>query len=253
MTGADKWRIYDELLKAVPGGATVKNLWRGRYWLLLESSDGGFGLAQNLGGREGPPPEGFIGSALGRAAELIKSWDFSLAALGLAAVNAACNRPDSVIFSDQALSREGDAFDLFLAGSQGRRVAVIGRFPYLERLRPQSAGLTVLERNPGPGDLPDTAAEFILPQCDLIFITATALINKTLPRLLELGAGAEIALLGPSTPLTPRLFGLGLSALSGLLVSDPARLSGVIGESRTCLSLFSGGVKKVNLTGSAQS
>lgn len=246
---ANKWRIYEALIDSVPAGETVKNIWTGQYWLLLEASHGGFGLAQNSSGQAGFPTGEFLGRPLREVAAELKSWDFNRASVGLAAINSIHNRLDAPTAA-ASFSREGDAFDLFMAGVKGRKVAVIGRFPYLERLSPQTQSLTVLERNPGPGDLPDTAAEFLLPEQDQVFITSSAFINKSMPRLLELCASARVGLVGPSTPLAPLLFDFGLSALSGLVVVEGAKVAGSIGESRSCISIFADGVKKVNLTGS---
>ncbi len=240
---SEKWRIYDELLASVPEGETVKAVRRGNFWLLLESSGGGCGLAQNITGDESWPLDDCLGRPLKEVAGRIKSWDFNQAAVGLAAVNAAHNRPEVA-----AAARAGDAFDSFLSGMAGKKVAVIGRFPWLEKMAPRCRSLIVLERNPGPGDLPDTAAEYVLPEQDVVFITATTLINKTLPRLLDLGRGARVALVGPSTPMTPLMFRHGLSALSGLVVTEPATVAGVIAESGSCIGLFAKGVAKVNLT-----
>ena len=78
---------------------------------------------------------------------------------------------------------------------EGKKVAVIGHFPGMEVGR-RACGLTVLERNPQEGDLPDFAAEYVLPEQDYVFITGTALTNKTMPRLLELSEHATVGLVG---------------------------------------------------------
>jgi len=235
---SDKWRIYDELIDLVPAGEVVRNIWMGSYWILVESSGGGYGLAQNVSGQVPEAAEKLVGRPVREVAGLMKSWNFWEAALGLAALNTR---------GQSAAARDGDAFEHFMSRVKGRKVAVIGRFPYLEKLRPQCAGLVVLERAPREGDLPDSAAEYVLPEQEVVFITSTALINKTLPRLLELCAGAQVGLVGPSTPLLPELFKHGLAALSGLVVTDPAAVAPVVQEGGTCIGLFAQGTRKVNL------
>ena len=69
----------------------------------------------------------------------------------------------------------------------GKRVAVIGRYPGLEAYAGRF-DLTVLERQPSDLDLPDAAAEYLLADADWVFMTATTLINKTFPRLADLAA-----------------------------------------------------------------
>ena len=235
---SDKWRIYDELIDLVPAGEVVKNIWMGAYWILVESSGGGCGLAQNVSGQVFGAVGELIGRPLREVAGLMKSWNFQEAALGLTALNTQ---------GQSAEARAGDAFEHFMAQIKGRKVAVIGRFPYLEKLRPQCAGLVVLEREPGEGDLPDSAAEYILPEQEVVFITSTTLVNKTLPRLLELCSGARVGLVGPSTPLLTELFRHGVAALSGLVVTEPAVAAQVVREGGTCIGLFAQGTRKVNL------
>jgi uncharacterized protein (DUF4213/DUF364 family) len=80
-------------------------------------------------------------------------------------------------------------------------VGVIGHFPRLESLAWVAAEMFIFERIPQPGDYPDSAAEYLIPTCDVLIITGTSVINKTAPRLLELAQGLEIYLVGPSVPL----------------------------------------------------
>jgi len=235
--GPDKWRIYDDLIDLVPESDLIKNIWLGAYWILVESGGGGYGLAQNVTGQIRSVEE-FIGRRVKEVAGLTKSWNFFEASLGVAALNT---------LGQTAQAHDGDAFEVFMSRIKGQKVAVIGHFPYLEKLRPQCAGLVVLERMPREGDLPDSAAEFILPEQEVVFITSTTLINKTLPRLLELCTGAEVGLVGPSTPLLPELFQYGVAALSGLVVTDPAVVAPVVKEGGSCIGLFAKGTKKINL------
>ena len=110
-------------------------------------------------------------------------------------------------------------FDHFLPHLAGKRVAVIGRYPGMERYR-QELELTVIERRPGEGDLPDPASEFLLPQADWVFLTASSLINKTFPRLAELSQGANLVLMGPTTPWLEELAEFGVDFLAGVVIED---------------------------------
>ena len=244
---SDKWRIYNDLINLVPSSARIKSVRWGRFWILLETDRGGLGLAQNQGENEDFDSSALAGRPLREVAEGLKSWDFNEAALGLAAVNAVVNNL-APLETGAAFSRDGDAFELFMSGVRDKKVAVIGHFPYLEKLRPQCRSLVILERAPRPGDLPDSAAEYILPEQDQVFITSSAFINKTMPRLLELSQKAKVGLVGPSTPMAPILFQHGLSALSGLAVTDAEVAGRAVTQGGTCIGLFGDGVKKINLT-----
>ena len=59
-----------------------------------------------------------------------------------------------------------------------------------------------------------------MPEQDFVFITGTTLTNKTLPRLLALSSAAKVSLVGPSVPLVPWWFDLGIEMLAGSVVVD---------------------------------
>jgi len=165
-------------------------------------------------------------------ASALTSWNLPEAALGLAAINSALNAGTPVgrsagLYPGQRMDE--DVFTYLLDELRGKKVAVVGHFRNLERVQ-AVCELSILERLPQPGDFPDPACEWILPGQDYVVITATTLINKTLPRLLQLSRNARVVLAGPSTPLTPKLFEFGIDVLGGLVVEDEARVWAVIQE-----------------------
>ncbi|MNY47092.1 hypothetical protein D3C86_1823320 [compost metagenome] len=111
----------------------------------------------------------------------------------------------------------------------GQRVVVIGHYPGLERLW-HDFPYQCLERNPQDGDLPDSAAEFLLPQADWVFVTASSLANKTLPRLLELSRQARVVLMGPSLPWLEGWRQFGVDYLAGVQVLDASAARQVVAE-----------------------
>lgn len=215
------WTIYDRLIAGVPAGLSADGFAAGLHWFGLRAG-GAIGMA--MAPREGydsPTLAGSIaGRSLGELADLAKSWNLADAALGVAALNAAYNRADRLeawLASGGHAACAANAFTHFRPRLVGKRVAIIGHFRALAPLA-SLCELTILERRPQPGDLPDPACEVVLPSSDFVFITATTLINKTLPRLLELSRGATVILVGPTTPLTPLWFDLGVAAIAGLVV-----------------------------------
>lgn len=139
-------------------------------------------------------------------------------ALAIAAANAAHNRFDLA-------AADGNGLDAFTPGAGP--TAVVGRFPGIECHLPDAQ---VIEREPHPGELPEEAAEEVLPHAAQVLITASALANGSLARLLGLCPQARVALVGPGAPLCPALFELGIDVLSGLLVTDPEGALAVVGE-----------------------
>ena len=76
-------------------------------------------------------------------------------------------------------------------------------------------------RNPQPGDYPEAACEYLLPEQDYVFITGETLIYKTLPRLLVLAKKAKVVLVGPVAPLSEVLFKFGVNVICSFVVQDP--------------------------------
>lgn len=144
----------------------------------------------------------------------VRASDPVRVAVGLATLNA-------LLQPDPAELAHIDAADWLASHGQGRRVALVGRFPFIEELKPQVGCLWVLELGPQPGEYPADQAPLLIPQADVVAITSSTLINHTLPGLLELARPeTKVMLLGPSTPLTPVLFEFGVDLLSGVQVID---------------------------------
>jgi hypothetical protein len=120
-------------------------------------------------------------------------------------------------------------FEHFAPRLEGKRVVVVGRYPGLETLE-LGWRLSVLERQPGPGDLPDPAAEYLLPEADWVFLTATSIPNKTFPRLAELSRGARVVLMGPTVPWLEGLADFGIDYLAGVSVEDGDALHRTVAE-----------------------
>jgi uncharacterized protein (DUF4213/DUF364 family) len=227
------WEIYDELIETVPPDLKVSECLMGLHWTLVRSRAVGmaltpFGVPRMQGAQRASVIAGIgeriAGMPVRELAPYVKSWNPYEASVGLAAINSVHNSPEQVEkLSGRPLSAQGQvsAFVSYSKIVQGKKAAVIGRFPDLDVMK-EVCQLTVLERVPGPEDLPDPACEYVLPDQDYVFITATAMINKTLPRLLELSRNASVFLVGPSTPFAPLLFSHGIDTLAGTVVLDPA-------------------------------
>jgi len=163
-------------------------------------------------------PEGLLGLPLCEAAKAAASWNLEEAAFGLAAANAFYNTPARMEELGSYLPFEKyytEGIDL-----RGRTVGIVGHMHGPPGLRDLAKAVYVLERDPQEGDYPDAACDWILPRCDLVLITGSSLINKTLPHLLELCGNAVTILTGPSVPMCPALLELGIDRLAGLVVTD---------------------------------
>ncbi len=101
-------------------------------------------------------------------------------------------------------------------------VGVVGRIgPVIANLQDKVQRLVVFER----GDLadgpvyPETYQPELLPECRVVFISSTSLINGTLENVLKYCTNArDVIMVGASTPLYPDAFaGTGVTVLSGTI------------------------------------
>ncbi len=137
-----------------------------------------------------------------------------LASIGMAAINAfSPQRPDT--WSTK------NASEVIAEKGTGKRVALIGHFPFVPALKQQVGHLDILELRPQEGDLDAAETPNVLPLADVVAITSMTFINGTFESLLELcNPDAYVIVLGPSTPISLRLFNRGVSVMCGSIVEN---------------------------------
>ena len=149
------------------------------------------------------------------------------ASIGMAALN-------SLIEVDEKRCIELNAFDELAKQGKEKKIAIVGHFPFIPKLRKLARALWVLEMNLRPGDLPAEKAEEILPQADVIGITGTAFINHTIDELLSLcKKDSWVMMIGGTTPLSPVLFDYGVDMIAGSKVIDSQKAINCIGQGAT--------------------
>lgn len=225
--------LYDRLLAASRTPARIQEVIIGLTWTLCRAEGVGLCMSPGVPTRTLPWSGTLTQRTLADVAPWVWAWDSYQATVGLAAINAAINATSPLVAQAQPLVPTGPAnlavFEYFLPQIRGQRVVVIGRYPGLEQYE-QAAALTVIERQPGAADLPDPACEYVLPEADWVFLTATSIANKTFPRLVELSQGAKIVLMGPTVPWLPDFADMGITYLAGVAVTDPVALRQTIAE-----------------------
>lgn len=195
----------------------------GPFWVVVHTTLGA-GMASTLSSEahlHGSKPVGAAGELHRRTplelAGLLRSESPPESAIGLAAANA-------LLAPTVAGLHEEKAVAILRQRGRGRKVAMVGHFPFAEHLRDDCGQLWIFERglNRRQDDLGEEAMERLLPQADVVAVTATTLLNRTLPSVLAgIRSDAFVMLLGPSTPLTPALFRFGFDVLCGTVVDDP--------------------------------
>jgi len=147
-------------------------------------------------------------------AQYARSDNVLEASIGMGAIN-------SLIDIDEARCVKENALDVLALKGRGKNIAVVGRFPWIPKLRAIARTLWVIEQSPQVGELPAEAAAEVLPQADVVGLTGTSFINHTIDRLLALSKNSFVVMVGPTTPLLPVLFDYGVDILAGVKVVEP--------------------------------
>lgn len=209
------WEFYDRIIDEIPDDLDecIDYIHVGEIWTVVSAGKyTGIAVTINEQGNELRNFDYLLGQPLKEVAGLCKSWDLMQASVGTAALNAYINSPGNP--SARSHQIESNGFDDYRELAAGKKAGIVGHFWQLERFLSETKTY-VLERKPGPGDYPDSACEYILPEMDFVFITGSAFINKTLPRLLQLSSYPIV--LGPSTPMSPVLFDYGVREIDGFM------------------------------------
>jgi len=242
--------ILEQIIASLPSGQ-VRKVCIGLHWTAVVVETAGetrCGLAATLHGARRHRDEPDVPQAGGlenSSANELAGWATGdmpvMASLGLAAINALLP-PQPQLWSDE------NASEIIARFGAGKRVAMVGRFPFAVELLPRVGELLILEQDPGPHDLPAEAASEVLPAADIIAITGMTISNHTLEGLLRLcNPHAKVILLGPSTPLSPVFFDYGVDVLSGAVVTDIEPVLRLVSQGGNFRQVHRGGVRLVNL------
>ncbi len=152
-----------------------------------------------------------IGNSTKKVAKLALSDNELEASIGIAAINSSLSR-ENLKFENI------NAYDLL---PEYQNVGVIGRFPFIKKLKYQINKLYVFELFPQTGEYHSKYLKNYINELDILAITATTLINHTFEDLIKHKTGkTKVILLGPSTPLSPVLFDYGVDIISGTIIKD---------------------------------
>ncbi len=215
----DRENLYEELIRPIPD-EQVKRVVIGLNWILVEGPHGS-GLSHTpargtAGCRSVPNATGLASKSLKELAKLAFSWNPFETALGIAAINAFYNRHDM----------DGEQINGFDAiGNTDGPVTIVGAF---KNAAEKFKNARVVELNPADGQYPQSAANSLLRTSEGAIITASTLVNRSLPDLLQSCEHNDTVIVGPGTPLAPSLFHYNVDALSSLIVKDVDTVASVI-------------------------
>jgi uncharacterized protein len=213
--------VLDVLLADVPRNWRVSDVYVGENWIISLTCHADGTIRAGVA----TAPKSFLEDAaysighhqpkteIGDLLQLLRSDDATAAGVALATLNA-LQQSDNFLRIDAA--------DWLSQQSRGKNVAVFGRFPFVEEeVHPFAKNVFVFEQHPEKGEYAADAMANILPQADIVAITGSTVVNHTIDSILQhIPATSITALLGPSTPMTARLFDCGIHALFGVRVAD---------------------------------
>ncbi len=224
-------KILQDLLNSLSVDSPIRSVLVGAHWTVVCSRHCGMAatLMNNLPHGQGAVRD--VGRLQSKTAidlaQYALSDNFLEASIGLATIN-------SLLEVDENQAIEINAVDVLVEHGSGKKVALIGHFPFIPKLQPSVGNLWVIEQRPAEGEYPAEAAADLLPQADVIAITSSTLVNHSMDRLLAFcRPEALVMMLGPSTPLSPVLFEHGVSILSGSKVVDEVAVLQTVGQGAT--------------------
>lgn len=224
-------KLIDDIVAQLED-APVSKVLIGLHWTVVVSRNGGLASTTREAGHEhGRPDVREVGNFESKSAlelvSLVNSDSSVEASVGMAAIN-------SLLDVDESRCVEMNAGQVLAEKGRGRKVVVVGHFPFIPDLRKVADQLWVLELHPGPEDLAAGEAERVIPEADVVAITGSAFVNRTIESLLGLcQPRSYVVVLGPTTPLSPLLFDYGVDVVSGTKVVDPELATRCAGQGAT--------------------
>ena len=244
-------RLVKDLVERLPDG-DVLDVCIGMHWTAVVVKVGGekrCGLAATLGSghshHQGEPDVPKAGKLTGlpavELAHLALLDESTQTSVGLATINALLPVEKEKFF-------EANAEEVIANQGAGKKVVLVGHFPFTKRLAMRVGSLAVLEKNPGLTDYPADRAPDFIPNADVVAITGMTIPNYTLEGILALcRPDAFVIILGPSTPLSPLLFDYGIDIISGAQVEEIDPVMRVVAEGGNFRQVHRAGVRLVNL------
>jgi uncharacterized protein (DUF4213/DUF364 family) len=211
-------KIIEELLSAINYEAPVREIRQGPFQTAVLSRYCGLASTPHEPGPHIKYPVPEAGSLTEKTARdiayMAKSGSPYEAAIGMAAIN-------SLLEINERECKDLNARDLIAQKGAGRKVAIVGHFPFVPQLKEYVKELWVIEKEPREGDRTEAEAKDFIPQADVVGITGTAFTNHTVEHLLGLcDSKAYVIILGDTAPLSSVLFDYHINAISGTRVVD---------------------------------
>lgn len=210
--------LIDDLLDTLPEDLPVRSVLVGAHWTVVCSRHCGMASTILADKPHAHTRVRDAGRLLEKSARELAAYARSdnplEASIGVAAIN-------SMLDFDPSQAVELNASQVLIEQGRGKNIALVGHFPFIPQLEQAAGQLWVIEQRPVEAEFPDTMVGELIPKADVVALTGSALINRTIDSLLAFcREDALVVVLGPSTPLSPVWFAHGASIISGTRVVD---------------------------------
>jgi uncharacterized protein (DUF4213/DUF364 family) len=191
-------------------------------------------------------PNKEAGTLIGQDVKMIIPWakeiDILKSSIGVAAINAVMHN-DAIKYKQGNIVQNLDIRPTDVFG-------MVGYFhPIVDSVKKTADKFYIFERVSSETEdiFPDWAMDMYLPKCDVAFITATSVINKTIDHILYLCKNARsVYITGPSTPMCPQAFdGYNVSCLAGSVVINPYKALEIVSQGGGTMNLKTNAIKPV--------
>ena len=209
------------------GSEIIKEIFIGVFLTYVKTRN--YGIAYTYRDSLKPPhllmPITNRGSLRGRPASevipFIKSENPMEATVGLATLNSVLETPNDAIES-------GNFRSYLVNESKGKRVAMIGYFPFMDEVREAADEFYLFEKTidsvAGKKDLT------LLSKAEILITTGTIIINHSIQEILRKAKDSRVIIVGPSTPFCPVLFDYGIDEILSISVKEPELMINSLSE-----------------------
>lgn len=151
----------------------------------------------------------------------IKSENPLEVSIGLAVLNSVLQTPADAV----ELENFGD---YLVSESQGKKVAMIGYFPFMDEVKKAADRFYLFERTLDSQDAERDLSP--LSDADILITTGTIIINHSIEEILRKAENCRVIIVGPSAPFSCVLFDFGVDEIISISVENPKLMINSLSE-----------------------
>lgn len=158
--------------------------------------------------------EKYLNKPVKNILDLCFSDNYFETGIGLATLNSLIKVNENKVIKENGKN-------LLIEKGRNKNVAVIGHFPFVEKMGKEFKQFHVFDKKPILNDLPEDKIPELLPEAEVVAITGSTLVNHSFENVMKhISKNAFVIMLGPSTPNSEILFDYGIDVICGSIVID---------------------------------